>query len=124
MTAKIKLKRTARIEGDEAVIESHVLEHMDYEEYEKIYTKKNNDMHALDFAIKDAKKKLEMLAISEKTELNAKQKEILKMVLIALNITEAQELREKIKEMEVTYARLKEEVDSLTAVHKHISKKI
>ena len=122
MAAKIKLKRTARLEGGEAIIESQVIENMDYEEYEKVYTKKSSDVHNLDFAIKDAKKKLELLAISEKTELNAKQKEMLKIVQIALNITEAQELREKLKEMEVTRARLKEEVDSLDAVHKQILK--
>ena len=58
--ARIKVTRKAKLDGNKAVIVSDVVERMGFKEYEKLYIKKSKTKHALDFAIRDAKGRLEM----------------------------------------------------------------
>ena len=124
MGVRVKLKRKATLKDGEAIIESEVKEYLDKTEYEKLYAKKSSDMRSLDFAIRDAKQRLEVLEKAEKriAELPPKEKELFEMVQMALQIKELEELREKLQEMEVTYVRFKDEVDSLTPVYKKLVK--
>lgn len=121
---KIKLKRKARLEGDQAIIESEITEYLDKTGYERLFTKKNSDLQALDFAMRDAKNRLEQLAITEKevAQLKGQQKEIYEMVSLALNIKESDELKKKLQEMEVVFIRLKDEVKSLREVYAKLVK--
>jgi len=115
MTTKIKMKREVSLDGELAVIDSTVKETLDQEEYERLFTKKVQDMQAMDYAMRDAKQRLEILTKAEKevSELNADEKQVYRMMDLVLKIKELKELRDKLKEIEITFVRLQEEVKAL-----------
>ena len=118
--ADVNLKRNARLEGDHAIIESEVVEQLDKDEYMALFIKKSKDAMSLDYAIKDAKHRLEQLKdIKDDPEIQ-KLKE---MLINAEKLRERDELKEKLKEMEKTLARFKIEVEAMKPVYNQLKPK-
>jgi len=121
---KIKIDRKPELVNNEVIIKSNVLEHFELAEYEQLYTEKAKNTNALDFAIRNAKQRLEKLGESEKRaeDLKPDKKVLLEMSRLALELQELDTLKEKLKEMEIRYDRYKIELESLKPVYNKIKK--
>lgn len=117
--ATIDVKRKVTKKGDKVVIQSRVHEVMAPDKFKSIYTEKRKNLAAIEHAMSMKKMEKQML---DKLESTPELEEFVEMLRKAEQLKRKKDIKQELKEIEVTKKRVEDELEEFQQTYDEIKK--